>query len=216
MRFWCPRCAAHALLEIVGSYIQQHEQDLSDRFSFGHCVRCMHPGMVKQSDTGAGGIEDYRWSSPEQIFPPTKVVVDYALPELVEQSYAEAAKCLNAESWIAAVVMVRRTLEAIGKTFDPDVRSLNDALKKMKAKGSISDELAEWGHELRFIGNTGAHPSDNPPSEQDAKDAFEFLEAILEIIYRLRPRFLRLQMRRAPVDNGDQLPSAIGAKALGP
>jgi hypothetical protein len=98
---------------------------------------------------------------------------------------------------IAAVVMIRRTLEAVGKHFKGDsVHNLKDAIDKMKGAGAISAELAEWGHELRFIGNTGAHPSDNPPSMEDARDAMEFLDAILETIYRLRPKFQAMHERR--------------------
>jgi hypothetical protein len=50
---------------------------------------------------------------------------------------------------------VRRTLEAIGRTFDGEARTLAKVLQTMKMQGLISEELAQWGDALRFIGNIG-------------------------------------------------------------
>jgi hypothetical protein len=67
----------------------------------------------------------------------------------------------------------------------------------MKEKGLISEELSQWGDELRFIGNIGAHPTDDVVTELDSKEALEFLEAIVETIYHLRPKFQAMRLRRA-------------------
>ena len=91
--------------------------------------------------------------------------------------------------------MGRRTLEAIGKDFDPNAKSVFEGLKKMKDAGIISDELHEWSDLLRKYGNIGAHATETEVSEQDGKEMMEFLDAIIETIYSLRPRFKAMRDR---------------------
>jgi hypothetical protein len=118
------------------------------------------------------------------------------MPPEVELSYSEAMRCESAEAWLATAVMVRRTMEAVGKDFNPNARNLAEGLKAMFNLGAISNELMEWGTELRFLGNVGAHPGGQRISHQDATDAMEFLAAIIETIYSLRPKFMAMRVRR--------------------
>lgn len=67
----------------------------------------------------------------------------------------------------------------------------------LRAQGVISNELSSWGHELRFLGNVGAHPRDVHVTRLDAEEAIEFLEAIIETIFHLRPKFQAMRDRRA-------------------
>jgi hypothetical protein len=66
----------------------------------------------------------------------------------------------------------------------------------MHEQGVISAELLAWGDPLRFMGNVGAHPSETPVAEQDGTDALDFLNAIVETRYHLRPKFEELRARR--------------------
>jgi len=122
--------------------------------------------------------------------------VDAVLPPKVDESFREAMQCEVAGAPLATAVMVRRTLEAIGREFAPDAKPLFRALHAMKDKGLISDELAQWGDALRFIGNIGAHPTDEVVTALDAREALDFLIAIVETIYVLRPKFHAMKVRR--------------------
>jgi len=153
-------------------------------------------------------IDINMWEEIRQIYPPVRRAVDYKLPSKVEQAYQEALKCESAEAWLATAVMVRRTLEAVGREFDPSVRSPAAGLLAMKEKGIISEEIANWGDALRFLGNIGAHPSDEEISAQDAKDALEFMGAIIETIYHLRPKFQAMKERRAKPRSAGKIEAA--------
>ncbi len=120
------------------------------------------------------------------------------LPPKVDESFREALRCEAAGAPLATAVMVRRTLEAIGREFAADAKPLTlfKALHAMKDKGLISDELAQWGDALRFIGNIGAHPTDEVVTGLDAREALDFLVAIVETIYVLRPKFQAMKARR--------------------
>ena len=68
----------------------------------------------------------------------------------------------------------------------------------MRGRGIISQELSDWGHALRSVGNLGAHPASETIDYQDACEAIDFLQAMLEILYELRPKFERMRQRRLP------------------
>lgn len=175
-------------------------------YFFGHCVRCRRPGLIGEYETGP---EPWDREPMPQLHPAPRNVTA-TLPPKVEESFREATRCEVAGAPLATAVMVRRTLEAIGKEFAPDARPLFRALHVMKDKGLISEELAHWGDALRFIGNIGAHPTDHVVSSQDAREALDFLVAIVETIYVLRPKFQAMKARRdksAARDTPEESPS---------
>jgi hypothetical protein len=161
-------------------------------YFFGHCVRCRRPGLIGEIETGS---EPWDREAMPQLFPAPRSM-SATLPRRVEESFREATRCEVAGAPLATAVMVRRTLEAIGREFAPDAKPLFRALHAMKEKGLISEELAQWGDALRFIGNIGAHPTDDVVTLQDAREALDFLVAIVETIYVLRPKFQAMKARR--------------------
>lgn len=195
--FWCPDCKAHVQLEEDGRNDVPDEEPgvrLNIIHIFGHCVRCGRSGILEGFQTGMNASD---FEPRTQVYPPVvQRRVDCTLPPKVDESYLEALRCSSSEAWIATAVMVRRTLEAIGKDFDPKAKRLFDGLRTMKEQGVISEELWRWGDELRFLGNIGAHPTDDVVSKQDAIEAIEFLNAIVETLYHLRPKFQAMQARR--------------------
>ncbi len=198
-QFWCPGCKAHMQLVIDGVHGWQPEEgDLVTVYRFGHCVRCRRPGLIAELEVGQD-----EYAPPSQEYPATRDV-DAQLPPKVEESFREALRCEIAGAPLATAVMVRRTLEAIGRTFDPDARTLAKVLRAMKDKGLISEELAQWGDALRFIGNIGAHPTDDVVTQQDSREALDFLVAIVETIYVLRPKFQKMKARREKAKAADE------------
>jgi hypothetical protein len=98
---------------------------------------------------------------------------------------------------MACVVLVGRTLEGVAKEFDASATSVFQGLRYMHGKGLISQELLDWANELRVLRNLGAHATTKRIDSLDARDALDFLQAILEILYSLRPKFEELKQRRA-------------------
>jgi hypothetical protein len=163
---------------------------------FDGCAMCCWPGVLCAIVTGAadGDIATRNSSTG----PPDRERKD--LPPLVAESYREARVCAHGGVHIASAVMVRRTLEAVTKSFDPSAKTLNAGLRAMREQGVISDELFRWGDHLRFLGSVGAQPREGESvSERDALDAMQFLEAIIETIYVLRPKFAEMMARRGGV-----------------
>jgi hypothetical protein len=192
-QFWCPDCKGRMQLVIVGSHkLSGHEGEPDVMYHFGYCVKCRRPGVIGEIELGP---EPWDWDPIPQVYPAARTV-DADLPPRVDESFREAMQCEVAGAPLATAVMVRRTLEAIGREFAPDAKPLFRALHVMKDKGLISDELAQWGDALRFIGNIGAHPTDDVVTAQDGREALDFLIAIVETIYVLRPKFQAMKSRR--------------------
>ncbi|WP_169815385.1 DUF4145 domain-containing protein [Nocardia yamanashiensis] len=75
-------------------------------------------------------------------------------------------------------------------------RVLAENLKELQAQGKIDGLLAQWADLLRVVGNKGAHLTGEKVSAQDAQDALDFAEALLDHIYVLRARFDAFKARR--------------------
>jgi len=163
-------------------------------FIFAFCRECQHPSLFIKYDfvTPDGGEEEFY----ERIFPPQKRKLDYQLPNIVRDSYFEAINCEQNHAWLASLVMIGRTLEAIMKEYYPDESNFYNGLERMHTDGVISYELLDWSHQLRKLRNISAHATDEEVTAIDASEALDFLQVILDTIYKYRPKFEKLKERR--------------------
>lgn len=191
--FFCPACSARVQLVPVGAYNYTEEGQLTVRVEFGHCALCRSPAVLEFAEMDEGYYELLK-----QLYPSTEHRIEASLPTRVAESYVEATKCASAGAPLATAVMVRRTLEAIALEIDPSAKKgLFAGLARMKELGTISDELYQWGEALRFLGNISAHPTGEIVTSQEAQEAIEFLTAIVQTMYVLRPKFEAMRARRA-------------------
>lgn len=200
--FHCTNCRAMTALRVMATVVR-HKTDedvaegddpYSERHSFGPCSSCGRPALVWQIDWGEGFDVD----TPARLYPPEERRLGFIVPPAVSDSYEEAVKCEKAQAWLAVCVMVGRTLEAICRDRlpnDPKIMVFA-GLKKLRASGVISSQLVEWAEELRFLRNVGAHATSHKLDAQDARDALDFLQAILDTMYQLQPKFDAMKKRR--------------------
>jgi uncharacterized protein DUF4145 len=188
----CVGCDVTRNFEKIANHIRPDERPPTE-YTLARCDHCGSVALFHREDMGDGFEND----SYYRLWPSHHRHIGFALPDIVRQSYDQAVRCENAKAYIAAAVMIRRALEAVAKQYEPTARSLHDALKGMLSRGLISQELSEWGNELRYIGNLGAHATDETVDREDAVEGLDFLQALLEIFYDLRPRFERMKVRRS-------------------
>jgi hypothetical protein len=168
-----------------GEHQSAHDGAVKE-YVFGHCAKCERVGLVEHERASDGDTWDTRQLYPSQLRP-----IEFDLPPRVMESYQEALRCESAGAWIATAIMAKRTLEAVVREFAPGEERVFDGLKAIFSKGLISEELYRWGDELRFLGDGSA-----VVGHQDAKEALEFLNALIENLYHLREKFRRMQARR--------------------
>ncbi len=184
---WCHRCRAHVPFAAKATHVlppDPLEMRPELNFVFGYCARCSTPMILKR----IGEQEDV-------VFPRARRI-DTALPSRVESVYQDVIKTMDAQAWRAAAVMIGRTLEAIGIETGCREKFLGKIIDELGTNGVLSAEFVDWSHQLQLTRNQGAHAADDVTKEE-AEEALEFLEAILIVIYKLRPKFEKLKTRRA-------------------
>ncbi|MBC2726108.1 DUF4145 domain-containing protein [Desulfosporosinus sp.] len=191
---YCTYCKEHRIFKVIKEHIVGPNDDHPPfEFTFAYCEHCESPSLFIREDFGAG----FDWDDYYRIYPQNERNLMFEVPDMVKQSYDDAVSCVNAKIWTAAVVMVGRALEAVCKDAFPDSKNIYHGLKQMKDNGLISEELLEWSNELRVLRNMGAHATTGKITAEDANEALDFLQAILEIFYHLRPKFERMKERRS-------------------
>jgi hypothetical protein len=169
-------------------------------------LKCRHcrQGVVVVEREHVGG-HDYRekkgggmvtwdgfhwWPLPE-----TTVSAD--VPELIRGVFSEAVQCLAVRCPRAAAVMARRCLEAVALEKGEPKGSLKERLDELGRRNVLHPTLVDWSHELRLVGNAGAHfdPIEQV-SQEDAAQLVAFLRELLKHLYELPAA---LQKRRTKI-----------------
>jgi Domain of unknown function (DUF4145) len=195
---YCFECEAQVRFKIAHVHNRRGLDDCPGEYTLALCAVCGEPSLFYRQEPSLQR-EILEIDSPvfHRLYPTSPRIIDFDVPDSVGQSYDEACLAESSHAPMAAAVMVGRALGATCKHFDPRSRSIADGLKRMKEAGLLSEELYEWASELRFLRNDAAHASQSVISETEASEALDFLQAILEIVYEIRPKFQKFKSRRA-------------------
>jgi hypothetical protein len=141
------------------------------------CPACHEPSIWHQVWLDAAGefVRDRR------IYP--TIHDNGALPEKVRARLDAALRVKKFEP-SAYAVLIRRMLETVCNEEGATGKDLFSKLDDLVAKGRMPQQLADVAHQLREVGNLGAHDDE---VEVDAKDVpliEDLAEAILEYLYR--------------------------------
>jgi hypothetical protein len=119
------------------------------------------------------------------------------VPDALSNFYRQGIRALTAESWDAAGMMFRKVLDVATKGLHPQSakKPLMKRIDEMRSNGALTQDLAEWAHEIRSEGNDAAH-EEEPFTEEDARSLKDFCEYFLVYTYTL-PK--RIELRRNPV-----------------
>jgi len=185
---YCPNCSQRTSIERrIGwnghGYV----------YEIGECNSCTQCFLVKRS-SNMSIVELH----PHALAKP----VDDAIPTPIREDLEEAYKCQSVQAWRAAVTMARRALQNIClEKGAPATRTIT--LKTGKSKETKNDlinqinwlydervitkDLKDWAHEIRTVGNSGAHPGEAedtlPVAQQDAEDILSLVEAFCGPLY---------------------------------
>ncbi|MFI6390400.1 DUF4145 domain-containing protein [Nonomuraea sp. NPDC050547] len=133
----------------------------------------------------------------EVLWPTPGREIGEQVPALVRAELTQARAGLRAGSAAAAVLHVRRLLEAVCADHGITGRTLFHALRELRAAGRIDGWLLSWAEELRELGNEAAHLGAAPLTRREAADAVELAEAFIDYLYVFSPKYRDFQVRRA-------------------
>jgi len=97
--------------------------------------------------------------------------------------------------------MCRRVVQMSAVALGASIgKRLVDQIDEITAKQAITPILQRFAHEIRSVGNAGAHPSESLDEikEEDAEDMLEFTDQFLEHVYVMPKKLEKRKTARAP------------------
>jgi hypothetical protein len=114
----------------------------------------------------------------------TKTDINH-LPDDVSRYYDGALRVLRAGVPDAAAVQLRRTLEAAAAHYEIKEKILMKSIEKLINEGHVTQSFEPLLHHIRFIGNIGAHASDEQVEQETAERALRFTTQLLRNLFEV-------------------------------
>lgn len=109
------------------------------------------------------------------------------VPDDIRDAFLEAEGCFANGHFVAAAIMLRKTVELICENMGATGKNLYQKIDAVGSKIIISKELLAAMHELRLLGNDAAHVTAEVFDDlgRDELDiSFEFVQEIIKAIYQ--------------------------------
>ena len=192
----CDSCKALVKFDPLFVHERYDEYGEDEEYTFAECPNCSEPALFFRHELKLQR-DILEISEPvfHVLWPVSERVINYSLPKTIAQSYEEACQAEFNNLPNSAAIMIGRVLESICQDFSFKARTLAGSLQKMKDEGILSEELFTWGNELRLIRNKAAHVADTELELSEVSDALDFLQSLLELLYKTRPKFQRFRER---------------------
>jgi hypothetical protein len=178
----CPACKQRAVLEAMLNVADAMINVASiGQFGFGQ-RKCPNP------DCRAHVFVIFQGNKVIQSYPAERLDFDgTGIPDRVKGAFEEAIACHAQQCFVAAAMMVRKTLEELCR----DKGATGDNLKKKIASlGSviiIPKELLQGADDLRLLGNDAAHIESQEyekVGKEEVELAIEFTKEVLKAVYQ--------------------------------
>lgn len=179
----CPFCEEKGNFS-TEHHVEKKKPNSSKKLNFDtlKCGNCSSYVMVLWSS--GSGLHGYR------VLPwPLGKINDYPehWPEAVGRYWIQAKRNIKNESWDAAALMARSSLQVALREQNASGNNLKQEIDDLAQKGVLPKIMQDWAHNVRELGNDSAHPKpDQPPTlPQDARDIVSFMDYLFEYLYTL-------------------------------
>jgi hypothetical protein len=165
-----------------------------DILKCGNCGNLMMAFWSAAQMSIRHGIHDFKvvpWARKTTRFPEH-------WPADVGRFWVQACRSLEGQNWDAAALMARSAVQLITRYLEASGRNLKEEIDNLADNGILPPIMRQWSHEVRVLGNEGAHPSPGGAGTeaQDAKDIVEFLTFLLTMTYDLPHEIEQYRERR--------------------
>lgn len=190
----CIQCKRKAVFDVLATEVVVDKSGNSEpaEYKFAKCQDCCEVALfVRFYDGQSFDNDEY-----QREYPSLRRPLPFKVPIKVRRAYLEATRCEEAQTWDACGAMAGKALEALAREFKADTKRFAVALKAMHDAGVISDEMFDWAHHVWLVRNEGAHPDSSRVSEADAREALDLAQAIIEVLFVIRPKYKKMRERR--------------------
>jgi hypothetical protein len=130
-------------------------------------------------------------------YPPELLAFDATnIPTEVREALEEAIKCHSQECFVAAAIMVRKTLEELCRNRGATGSNLKERIADLGTKIVLPQELLDGLDDLRLLGNDAAHIEStvfNGIGREDVEVGIEFATEVLKAVYQYSDLLARLR-----------------------
>jgi len=138
-----------------------------------------------------------------ESYPPVRFDFDPEnIPNNVLKTFKEAITCHASSCYVAAAIMLRRTLEELCAERKATGKDLKARINDLRTRIIIPAELLDAMDELRIFGNDAAHieaKDYDRVSDTEVTVAMQFTKEILKSIYQYSSLLERLRALKKPI-----------------
>ncbi len=124
------------------------------------------------------------------------------IPPSIVSSLQEAITCHSNQCFVAAAIMVRKTLEELCRGRGAGGNNLKERIRDLGTKVVLPKELLDGIDDIRLLGNDAAHVESeeyNQVGQQELDVAIEFTKEVLKAIFQYASLLGKLRaLKKAP------------------
>lgn len=148
-------------------------------------------------------VFDHRAGKLAVSYPPELIDFDSTnVPASVTKALEEAISCHANECYIAAAIMVRKTLEELCHNRGATGTNLKERIRDLGMKVILPKELLEGLDDLRLLGNDAAHIESqefNAIGKDEVEIGIEFTKEVLKSVFQYSDLLTKLRsLKRTP------------------
>jgi len=148
-------------------------------------------------------VGDFASGRVDTSFPTERIDFDATnIPAAVIEALEESITCHANKCFIAAAIMVRKTLEELCRDRGASGADLKTRLKALGGKIVLPTELLEGLDDLRLLGNDAAHIESreyDKVGQEEVEVGIEFAKEVLKAVYQYSALLNRLRaLKKTP------------------
>jgi hypothetical protein len=145
----------------------------------------------------------YRSNQVVVSYPAERIDFDTVnLPTSVVTTFEEAITCHAENCFIAAAIMVRKTLEELCRDRGATGANLKERIKALGSKVVLPQELLNGLDDLRLLGNDAAHIESqeyDKVGKEEVEIGIEFTKEVLKAVYQYSALLAKLRaLKKSP------------------
>jgi hypothetical protein len=186
----CPHCGrANPTLVMLDQpqLTKSHNEQNPRWWSMYRCNTC--GGIVTAGGQSQGPNEPY--NTPVQEIYPSKPTISDSIPKKPNEFLQQAQGSLHAPA--GAIMLSASAVDVMLKEKGYTEGSLNQRIDKAAKEHVITEEMAQWAHQIRLDANMQRHADKDAglPTKEDAKLTYDFAIAFAEYLFVLPSRVTR-------------------------
>lgn len=184
----CPFCASRSTFHSIGQDHQFGQNDERTGIGFRYCANEKCKAVLTVI---------FKKGKVMRTYPGLSMGINVAnVPASVADAFKEAEACMANNCFVAAAIMIRKTLEELCNERGAMGKNLFQRVEEIIQKTLLPKALAEAMHELRLLGNDAAHiesKSFETIGNDELRLSMEFTQEIVKGIYQYDALLERLR-----------------------